>query len=207
MGLSISVGMLHDQARNDAEGLEYHRRAFDRLAAALAAEGIDWQEPPLDGPAGDPGFSGGFPYRYLTRLRRVLVLAGRAEPVGPVAEDGAEWEAACELVQDEASMFASHLICHADNAGYYVPVDFADPLFLPAAAGVAGGGMVGSTQRLLHELLGIAPALGIAVDAAGYATDEPSDTEGWFEAERYAWHQLHRACLAGLADGHAIVFH
>ncbi|MFF7454436.1 hypothetical protein [Kitasatospora sp. NPDC008115] len=200
MGLSISVGMLHDQARNDPEGFEYHRRAFDRLGAALGAEGIDWREPPLDGPPQDPAFSGGFPYRHLTRLRRVLALTGRGEPVTPAEEDGAGWERDCELIQDEALMFASHLICHADNAGYYVPVDFADPLFLPADAGVAGAGMVGSSQRLLHELVGLAPALGIV-------PDELSAPDGPFETEQFAWQQLHRACLASLAGGHAIVFH
>ncbi|MFE7563716.1 hypothetical protein [Kitasatospora sp. NPDC057500] len=200
MGLSISVGMLHDQARNDPEGFEYHRRAFDRLGAALGAEGIDWREPPLDGPPQDPAFSGGFPYRHLTRLRRVLALTGRGEPVTPAEEDGAGWERDCELIQDEASMFASHLICHADNAGYYVPVDFVDPLFLPADAGVAGAGMVGSSQRLLSELVGIAPALGIIPDGL-------RAPEGPFEPEQFAWQQLHRACLASLADGHAIVFH
>ncbi|MFE6870114.1 hypothetical protein ACFVFS_26605 [Kitasatospora sp. NPDC057692] len=203
MGLSIAVGMLHDQARNDPEGLVYHRRAFDRLGAALGAEGIDWQEPPLDGPAQDPAFSGGFPYRHLTRLRRVLALIGRGEPVTPAEEDGPGWERDCELIQDEASMFASHLICHADNAGYYVPVDFADPLFLPADADVAGAGMVGSTQRLLRELATVAPALGISPAEQG-AAPTPA---GPFEPEQYAWHQLHRACLASLAGGHAIVFH
>ncbi|GAA1398347.1 hypothetical protein GCM10009639_36790 [Kitasatospora putterlickiae] len=207
MGLSISVGMLHDQARNDPEGFDHHRRAFDRLGAALGAEGVDWHEPPLDGPAQDPAFSGGFPYGYLTRLRRVLALAGRGEPVTPAEEDGPGWDRDRELIQEEALMFASHLICHADNAGYYVPVDFADPLFLPAEAGVAGGGMVGSTQRLLRELVTLAPALGIAPADPGTASAEHPVPDGPFEPERYAWHQLHRACLASLAGGHAIVFH
>ncbi|WP_380282189.1 hypothetical protein [Kitasatospora purpeofusca] len=209
MGLSISVGMLHDQARNDPEGYEYHRRAFDRLGAALGTEGIDWQEPPLDGPAQDPAFSGGFPYHHLTRLRRVLALISRGEQVTPTEEDGAGWARDCELIQDEASRFASHLICHADSAGYYVPVDFEDPLFLPADAGVAGAGMVGSTQRLLDELATVATALGItpAEPGAASAPAEGPVADGPFEPEQYAWHQLHRACLASLAGGHAIVFH
>ena len=49
-------------------------------------------------------------------------------------------------------MFASHLLCHADYAGYYIPVDFADPLFLPEEAKIGGAGMVGSSQQLLAEL-------------------------------------------------------
>ncbi|MFB6893008.1 hypothetical protein ACFCX4_27275 [Kitasatospora sp. NPDC056327] len=217
MGLSISVGMLHDQARNDPEGLEYHLRAFERLGTAVREEGIDWQEPPFDGPPRTPAFSGGFPYRYLTRLRRVLALLRSGEPVVPAEEDGARWERDCGLIQDEASMFSSHLICHADNAGYYVPVDFADPLFLPSEAGVAGAGMVGSVQGLLRELAFVAPALGITGTGLGTASapgaasnpapPERPLPEGPFEPERFAWQQLHAACLAALAGGHAIVFH
>lgn len=214
MGLSISVGLLHDQAQHDPEGYEYHRRAFDRLGRALAQEGVDWQEPPVDGPPHAPTFSGGFPYGYLARLRRVLVLAGRGEAVTPVAvPDGPEWERDVEKVRDETSVLASHLLCHADNAGYYVPVDFADPLFLPEDAGVAGAGMVGSSRRLLAELAAVAPALGIAPDDRGSGPAGESGTSGAdapggpFEAERFAWHQLHRACLASIAGGYAVVFH
>ncbi|MFJ8044097.1 hypothetical protein ACIRBX_26705 [Kitasatospora sp. NPDC096147] len=207
MGLSISVGMLQDQARNDPEGLEYHQRAFDRLHEALAAEGVAWQEPPLGGPQQSPAFSGGFPYRYLTLLRRVLALVNRSEPVTPAEEDGAVWERDCELIQDEVSMFASHLICHADNAGYYVPVDFADPLFLPAGTSVAGAGMVGSTQQLLRELTVIATALGIDPEQAGGGGTAETEHGGAFEAEWFAWGQLHHACRASLAEGQAIVFH
>ncbi|MFD8595092.1 hypothetical protein ACFV1L_08840 [Kitasatospora sp. NPDC059646] len=209
MGLSISVGLLHDQARNDAEGLDHHRRAFARLARALTAEGITWHEPEITDPPRAHVFSGGFPYGYLTQLRRILVLTNLGEPVTPaLAVSRHQYGLDCEKIQDETSMLTSHLLCHSDNAGYYVPVDFDEPLFLPDEANVDGAGMVGSSQRLLAELADIAPSIGIAPSdpeqtgpATGLATDGP------FETERAAWHQLHRACLASIAGGHAIVFH
>ncbi|MFF3390154.1 hypothetical protein ACFYW1_04340 [Streptomyces sp. NPDC002669] len=37
--------LLHDQARNDPEGHDRHRRAFARLSRALRAENIQWEEP------------------------------------------------------------------------------------------------------------------------------------------------------------------
>ncbi|MEV7028141.1 hypothetical protein, partial [Kitasatospora sp. NPDC093558] len=86
MGLSITVGLLNDQARNDAEGLAHYRRAFARLSEALAASGVDWHEPEVGNPPAAPAVSAGFPYGYLTHLRRVFVLAGRGEPVTPAAE-------------------------------------------------------------------------------------------------------------------------
>jgi hypothetical protein len=113
-------------------------------------------------------------------------------------------------------MLASHLLCHSDTSGYYVPVDFSDPLFLPQEAGVEGAGMVGSSQRLLAELAVIAPPMGLSPDnedvppdakQAGPGTGPGLASEEPFGPERFAWHQLHRACLASITSGHAIVFH
>ncbi|WP_188301438.1 hypothetical protein [Streptomyces sp. CBMA156] len=215
MGLSISVGILYDQARNDAEGFEYHRSAFARLGRALKAEEISWQEPEITDPPGTRTFSGGFPYGYLTQLRRILVLTDFGEPVTSALEVSEhQYDLDCEKVRDEMTRFDSHLLCHSDSAGYYVPVDFEDPLFLPDEAEVAGAGIVGSSQRLLAELAGMASSIGIDLDDGGvpFATGEAGPAadpamDRPFETERFAWYQLHRACLASIAGGHAIVFH
>lgn len=209
------MGLLDDQARNDAEGLEYHRSAFARLSRALTAEDIGWQEPEITDPPRTRTFSAGFPYGYLTQLRRILVLKEFGEPVTSALEVGEhQYELDCEKVRDETTRFDSHLLCHSDSAGYYVPVDFEDPLFLPDEAGVEGGGIVGSSQRLLAELSGIASSIGIDLDEEGVPlaageTGRAADpvTDGPFETERFAWRGLYRACLASIAGGHAIVFH
>jgi hypothetical protein len=214
MGLSITVGLLDDVARHDAEGLAHHRRAFARLTSALADQGIAWQEPEVGDPPAAPAVSAGFPYRYLTHLRRAFVLARFDEPVTPaLGLDSAQYVRDCQRIDDETTMFDSHLLCHADDSGYYVPVDFGDPLFLDAAARVDGNGMVGSSQRLRAELASVAPALGIRLGADGaLSADEESALRGLepgtpFEMERVIWHQLHRACAASVAGGSAIVFH
>lgn len=204
MGLSVSVGLLHDLARHDIEGL-------DRLATALRTEEISWHEPEITDPPSAHTFSGGFPYSYLTHLRRILVLTNLGEPVAPaLAVSRHQYDLDCEKIHDEMSMLASHLLCHADDAGYYVPVDFDDPLFLPAEANVEGAGMVGSSQRLLAELAAIAPSIGVDLDyqddPCATAETEPA-TDQPFATERFAWHQLSRACRASITGGHAIVFH
>jgi hypothetical protein len=211
MGLSISVGLIADLANADADGFDQHSRALDRLSRGLAAEGIDWHEPPAADPASARTCFAGFPHDYLTQLRRILVLVNLGEPVTPAAlVSDAQYELDRERIQDELAMLASHLLCHADDAGYYVPVDFPDPLFLPEDAQVAGAGMVGSSQRLLAELAGIAPALGIPLDDRGVAV-EPDDhgpaTDRPFATERFTWYQLYRACRASIASGRAVVFH
>ncbi|MFJ5726427.1 hypothetical protein [Streptomyces sp. NPDC093149] len=166
MTLSISVALLHDQARNDPEGHDRHRRAFAVLSRALHAESIRWEEPNTTALPTAHTFSGGIPYSYLTRLRRTFVLVGRGSPVTPAPHPDTEaWHRDLAAIDDETSVLASHLLCHADNAGYYIPVDFPDPLFLPPEAEVAGAGMVGSSQRLLSELTCMAPSLGIPASA------------------------------------------
>ncbi|MFJ8789476.1 hypothetical protein [Streptomyces sp. NPDC102462] len=134
----------------------------------------------------------------------------------PVPQSDSEaWHRDLARIDDETSLLVSHLLCHADNAGYYVPVDFADPLFLPPESGVAGAGMVGSSQLLLTELNGLAPALGIRLADAHSSHPEPvaqdvsvglSDDDP-FGPEKWAWGQLRQACLASVAGGHAVVFH
>ncbi|GAA1959687.1 hypothetical protein [Kitasatospora viridis] len=200
MGLSISVGLLGTpDMRDDARTL--HR--------ALEAAGVAWREPA----GADASFSAGFPYSFLTGLRRVYALHRLGEPVTPARRVSPEqYEEDLELVDEETYLFDSHLLCHSDCEGYYIPVDLGDPLFLPADSGVPGGAMVGSSQNLLTELHSFAPALGIhpnpdgslpPAEAARLATlldDEP------FEPELFTWHQLHQACHASVASGRAIVF-
>jgi hypothetical protein len=214
MGLAVSVGVLPYLALHDAEGFESSRRAFSRLSQALVAEGISWHEPELTDPPADLGFGGGFSYSYLHRLHRIRALMSLGEPVTPAPEPGtAQYDRDEEKIEGEAGILDSHLLCHSDCEGYYVPVDFSDPLFLPADQ-VTGGGMVGSSQRLLAELAGIASPIGISLDDKGVpadaevawpGTDPPGDDP--FEPERYAWHQLYEACLASITSGCAIVFH
>ena len=216
MGLSISVGLLADLYHNDTEGFEYHCEAFEQLTRALAGEGIDWREPEaVDLPAAH-AHAAGFPYGYLTRLRRIYMLFKGGEAITPAAETGTpRYEADLERIDDETSMFASHLLCHADDSGYYLPLDFADPLFLPRELELEGGGMVGSCHRLRKELIAIAPALGIRLedgDNGGRLADKeaakleacpPNDP---FEPEKFAWLALYQSCEASIAGGHAIVF-
>jgi hypothetical protein len=215
MGLGISVGIHPDFALRDAEGFDRHRRALTRLSQALMTEGISWHEPEVTDPPAALAFSAAFPYSYVTQLRRILVLTNLSEPVLPAsAVSAAQYDRDCEKIDDEASMLASHLLCHSDTAGYYVPVDFSEPLFLPEEAEVEGAGMVGSSQRLLAELAGIASPIGISLDDEGVPSDAEKARPGTglagdepFEPERFAWHQLYQACLASIASGHAIVFH
>ncbi|PYC77989.1 hypothetical protein C7C46_16715 [Streptomyces tateyamensis] len=196
MGLSISVGPL---GVPEAEVL---RRG-------LAAVGVGWREP---GGVGQ-GFSAGFPYSYLGKLRRVYVLHRVGEPVtGARQVDAERFADELALVEDETYMFDSHLLCHSDCEGYYVPLDLVDPLFLSEESEVPGGGMVGSSGALLGELQGFAGAIGVRLTADGVLGAAESarlaalPADDPFEPEVFAWHQLYQACRASLAGGWTVAF-
>jgi hypothetical protein len=206
MGLDISVGVLCDAgggayAEDSAQDSARQREAFALLSRALADENVTWREPAVPAPqcADDGHYAGGFPYSYLSRLRRVFVLTALGMPVTPAPEHGSRQYVADEsLVNDETSMLASHLLCHQDDGGYYVPADFDDPIFLPPGVAAELGAVVGSSHQLLAELQTVAHVLG--ADAA--------QAEGvpLFEAERYAWQQLCLAAQASISTGHALTF-
>ena len=203
--------MLCDQARNDPEGFEDYRDKFDCLSSALAEEGIEWQELDFLHESDEHHYSGEFPYGYLMHLRRAFTLTRLGELVTPVADTSDEqYQLDKEKVMDETTICDSHLLSHADYAGYYIPVDFDDPEYLSEMT-EDGAEMVGSSQQLLAELVSFAPSIGIQLDEEGVLTVAQEEivelTDGGpFCTERYAWLVLYRACLASIKSGHAIVF-
>ncbi|MEV6601551.1 hypothetical protein AB0M36_32560 [Actinoplanes sp. NPDC051346] len=206
MGLAINVGL----ASFDEDGVAQHRAALDRLSAALGAEGVGWSEPVGDAPP-MRRHVGGFPYSCLRYLRRVLVLTDAGEPVPP-ADRADNLDRDWREIDERSSMLDSHLVCHSDSAGFFVPVDLDDPLFLPTEAGVEGGGIVGSSLALRDELRRCAAPLGIHLDG-GELSDVEAErifrlpTDAPFATESMVWLTLFEACRVSLASGHAIVFH
>jgi hypothetical protein len=211
MGLGIGVGLIRNVA-GDEEGAAHFRRQLELLRAALAAEGIEgWTEPDdvAEPSAGMRRHVGSFPYSFLHYLRRVYARHAAGMPIVPAA-DRAALERDDALVADESSMLSSHLLCHSDSAGYYVPVDFPTPCFLDEE--IAGAGMVGSSAGLLRELRAIAPALGIALDAGGALSDaeaarlaDAGEASPWFR-EHVVWLALHEACVASVRHHLTVVF-
>ncbi|MEV6302163.1 hypothetical protein AB0M02_22295 [Actinoplanes sp. NPDC051861] len=143
-------------------------------------------------------------------LRRVYALANQGKPVTPVA-DHAERDRDNDVVEDEALMFESHLLCHSDCDGFYVPVAFDFPVFVSGTDDF-GGGMIGSSQGLLAELRRCAPAIGIRLEPDGELSDEEAERIGGleddapFHIESVVWLTLHEACRESIAGGHAIAF-
>jgi hypothetical protein len=227
MGLSLGVGVLADLTRREPEGAAWLRRQLAIIQRLLAQHGLpafDEPEAAVVPAAEQPRFAS-FPYAYLHCLRRFAArckVDGEAPPpLGP--EEHPERDRAIERA---ASMFDFHLLVHSDAEGFYVPIDFADVIFdrrQPSAGGgdpdgSAGGtgvlprgndrelglasGMLGSSVRLLRELVAVAPALQITV-GEDLARDELRRIEAQVAAatdpfwrERMAWTGLFQAARA-----------
>jgi hypothetical protein len=188
--------------------------AFDK---ALGEAGL----PPVPVHGYVPGLSGevapiaGFDYDALHFLRRAHLLRLCGLEVTPVGELGSDYEQLLEMFRTAAE--ASHLVWHYDNAGAYVPLDFAVPLVNDEL--LAGSGPLGSSHGLMRELRAVAPAIGIDPDNPPLAPappsrptqlDEPAPgapaDDGAFSRERHVWLGLHAAVTRSLAQNSMIVF-
>jgi hypothetical protein len=90
-------------------------------------------------------------------------------------------------------MMDSHLICHSDGGGFYVPIDFPEPLY-DEPDGELGGGILGSSQAALRELLQVAPLIGIQMENKllpdSTAEEINNEESGPYLIERKVWLKL-----------------
>ena len=217
MGLAIVIGYQADMKENDSEGYVFSQKQFARMAEVLEENGLggQWAEPdsPTDFPEweGTRPHSGDFSYSDLHYLRRAYAHTSRMrylerdDPLEPVERLTEEDN---ERVMDETMMMSSHLLCHSDCEGYYVPVDFPEPIFDDRAP----GGMLGSSFGLLRELREVAPTLSITLTEEGELSDEEAArlfAVEWgapFGRELQMWLTLWELSRASVHLGTAIVF-
>ena len=216
MSLGIEIGALASLNQHDLEGADLLEEQFEAVNRLLTDVGLpNWSEPTVlpDDFRMRPN-AAGFPYSWLHYLRRAFAAAQHApnatiEPLG--AEDSLEdWDA---IVTAVTGRNESHLLCHSDYEGYYVPVPFSRPLFAPEGYAIAGR-IVGSSHSLLDELEWLAPRLGIEVDAEHGLGDlearrlfqaMANDDDPW-QFEHTVWLALYEHALGSIRYGTAIVF-
>jgi hypothetical protein len=152
------------------------------------------------------------PYGWLHYLRRAVAFARQAPEEFHPVKDG-EDPANDEKIDRELSVIMdSHVICHSDSEGFYVPLDFPEPLYDNRDADGLVGGILGSSQRALQELVQAAPLLSIPVRDGDLSDDEANlilqEEEGshpyWIE--RYAWLYFFDRLRASIAIRSAVVF-
>ena len=214
MGLSIEVGYLAEAlAEGDPEWIDGFEATLAAVNRVLSGERLPRHVEPRTAPALASRCSiAGFPYSTLHYLRRAYAHrvgdpAWMATPVPSGVDPAADAE-----VEAQTEQFESHLLCHSDCEGWYLPIDFPQVVFSSEDDDLPGG-MLGSTQRLRAELALVAPALGIALQADGELSDaEAARLDAAVGAEHplwrefLAWLALWEAARLSLASGCAIVF-
>lgn len=210
MGLAVNVALLDDLRRSDEEGFEHLTAVFDRLSAYLAKEGHPGYREPSELAVQLPAHTGSFSYSFLHYLRRAYAHAhAGAESVPPCPDD--EDPAADELVDEELTMHMnSHLVCHSDCEGFYVPIDFEDVLYSPDELGIPGC-MVGSSVALLRELRLVAGPIGIELTLSSPTARTLADLAAADQThplwrERMVWLALWVNASASVEHRTAIVF-
>ncbi|WP_067537225.1 hypothetical protein [Nocardia crassostreae] len=216
MGLALATHTLAYVLQNgdypdEVDELRDQLRAINDL---LLVEGLSpHHEPTTRGPATSRDTVGSVPYSFVHYLRRAYARACEYpdQPLTPVAdgEDPSEDDA----VESVSSMFESHLLCHSDCEGFYVPVDF-DVVLYPEPDIDIPGDMLGSSQGLLRELEYVAPYLGITLvddelpddEIARISAELNAVDEHPFFRELHTWLLFYETARVSIANNTIITF-
>lgn len=223
MGLALEVGIVADLEQADPEGAAFTRNELDIVNRALAAAGLKTHREPTSGP-GLPWSANMAGYNTLHHLRRIAahLWAGETklpepvdDPVDPLLKECYRTghppapKGLFGLLKRRGRPF-SHLINHSDAEGYYVPIDFPNPVPV-----IERDNHVGSSIRLLKELDTLAEALQLPAWARpddgriqALIAERPAEGEPWqrhYEAT-YALVMLREAARQSIKTGAAIAF-
>ncbi len=210
MSLAISVGVLTGGLDSDAA--RFDQKNFQKINKLLAANELPLHEEPTSLPRmAWRGELTSFPYAWTPYLLRAVAFAMRApREFVPVAEG--EDPAKHKRIDAELYTFAeSHLICHSQTEGYFVPIDFELPLADNRKGGLTGR-LLGSSQQAFKELVKTAPLLSIPLQGrtlsdsdAEIIAHEPDDSHPcWFEGK--VWLAMFEAFCCSVNHQCAVVY-
>ena len=105
-------------------------------------------------------------------------------------------------------MLSSHIICHSDCDGYYVPIEFSEPIFDPES-----NLTLGSSIAMVEELIAVAPSLGIDIVDRALSDDEAkklaeaNDDSAPFYREKIVWFTLWELANVSVQQNATLIFH
>lgn len=224
MGLSVEVGKLAAlNSDNDPEAVAYYQRCVDHINETIdeMSDYIDMPEQhhhePLNLPLDElvnRSHTTSFPYSYLHYLRRLYYLSkinnsdSKPSPVPEGIDPNSDID---EEAIIEMSM-SSHLLGHSDCEGFYLPLDFEDPITNFYNPEKIVGGLVGSSIGLQRELIEIAPLLNIHLsgnqlsDSEAERLNQDVIHESDFYIEKLVWLTLFDATRLSIKYNTMIYF-
>ena len=216
MGLALEVGVLADLKGTDEEASSSYWAQFEIINRVLRAEGLadhsEPQEPDETFSCFMLGYGG---LHYLRRVAAHLALDRRTPPPGDkdADKDPILHEECWERFKAGKRLKYQHLIIHSDAEGFYVPVDFARPIFVTNLQ--LAGGLLGSTPQLRAECADLVDVLGMPVEMDHESDElfEATKSQGrgqtrWqqYAVETFTCLRLLAACGVSLRTKAAIVF-
>jgi hypothetical protein len=215
MGLAVSVGQLAFLRIYDPDEVEAFKEDLRGVNRVLASNGLPMHTEPESLPdIEDRVAIGAIPYGCLQHVRRAVAYAMRPSKRFRPLREGQDPSA--DPVYDAVLFsFESHLVCHSDCQGFYIPIDFPEPLYDELRdddPDVLIGGILGSSQGGLRELVLAAPLLDIPLKD-GRLSDKDAwaicgHTEGahphW--VARQAWLYIFERLRQSVEFGTAAVF-
>jgi len=105
-------------------------------------------------------------YSYLHHLRRFYAHAvhdpsRELQDTNPLKDP---------VLIEETNKMPSHLLCHSDAEGFYLPIDFKH--VIENDGSLIPGGFLGSSYRLLEELVFLAPKLDVELQGSSLSNTE-----------------------------------
>jgi hypothetical protein len=210
VSLFVSVFQPRDILRWSSEA-DIFRQEFDAINRLLVKEHLQ----PLDLNAIPnhsvlPRFKASFPtsafYALCEFYACIAAGLGFTLPYTPEQE-----EALASEVEEIATSLTNHLICHSDRDGYYLPRDF-DELIFDASRQVTGE-FLGSSPRLLKQLVNLAPHLQIKLEDEQLTEVELErikmlcyDSENPFATLQMVWLALFECARVSVGTGAWVVF-
>jgi hypothetical protein len=183
MGLSISVGNLAYFAE-DPEAAEWFQEEMIQVNEVLVEQGFpQHQEPEKLPPMQNRSKVYGFSYSYLHHLRRIYARTVDNPEWITTPTPKEESAADDEVLDEQMYMMSSHLLCHSDSGGFYLPIEFEEIIFDDGDGDRIPGGMLGSSYSLMKELIFIAPKLGIQLENGNLSDEEVIKIELAIQAE------------------------
>jgi hypothetical protein len=214
LSISLAVELVKDR---DANSNKRWTQEIEDINRVLSLNGYPQHvEPDLIEATINYRGSVNIPYSWVHYLRRAVAYAINSPEEFSSLGDG-EAPINDECYEEESYNFSSHLICHSDDGGYYVPVNFPEPLF--DRENRLLGGFLGSSQQALIELIQTAPLLEIllkddnispqqeaAILNAGLEEDDPYYEYHPYWIERVTWLYFFDRLQLSVKLGSALVF-
>lgn len=214
MGIAVGVGMLAEYQGSQPEQARQMRHDLHDINAELRQRDLpEHQEPEqFDEPLRMRASVTSFPYSWLHYLRRFAAHVMRDPKWVPYPVEPGEDPANDPVLRQMYRQMSSHLLCHSDREGYYLPVDFQELILDPDHQ--IRGAVVGSSYRLREELAQITDQLEIELTDNLRLSDDVADAisrqrpaEVPFAAERLVWLALWEAARLSIDHNSAVVFY